>query len=265
MLKLFRQALFIIIITVTIAELSLRVFDPIGVLSLHASRETLWSSAIPHETRGYIYANGAYSSRDWSMRMIADGERFVAGNGSGRRVAFVGDSLTFGFGVDDTETFASLFSEASDCEIINAGHSGYNASQVLATVEDIDADMYIYLHYANDADVANRIPESRQFSHMLALEAYAFYFGIERQYQAPETDTGAYWQAMADFAGRDDVIIFTFAGLPLSDDLVAAYPDVIPIAVYEHPISAVDPHPDDEGHRDIYEHMQTHLVNQVCF
>lgn len=48
-----------------------------------------------------------------------------------KRIVVLGDSFTFGIGVNNNETFSKIIEEKTDCEVLNLGVSGYAPSQYL--------------------------------------------------------------------------------------------------------------------------------------
>jgi len=89
------------------------------------------------------------------------------------RILFVGDSFTFGEGVQDDETFASVLQERLRSEVendergyqvINAGVSGYNAKDEVLNLRmkwlDLEPDTVVLVFYLNDAYDESRF-ESR--------------------------------------------------------------------------------------------------------
>jgi lysophospholipase L1-like esterase len=80
------------------------------------------------------------------------------------RILFVGDSFTFGEGVQDDETFASILQERLQSEVedderryhvINAGVSGYNTKDEVENLRtkwlDLEPDAVVLVFYLNDA------------------------------------------------------------------------------------------------------------------
>jgi lysophospholipase L1-like esterase len=80
------------------------------------------------------------------------------------RILFVGDSFTFGEGVQDDETFASVLQERLRSEVenserryqvINAGVSGYNTKDEVLNLRmkwlDLEPDTVVLVFYLNDA------------------------------------------------------------------------------------------------------------------
>lgn len=92
------------------------------------------------------------------------------------RIACVGDSFTFGDGVNAADCWTSLFIDPDDAEVINFGVPGYDSSDVLASVEtkalDYAPDLVIWGVVLNDPPSANdvRLREIGKLS-VAALEA----------------------------------------------------------------------------------------------
>jgi len=86
------------------------------------------------------------------------------------RILFVGDSFTFGEGVEDDRPFPSLLQQRFDSRpgdpsvhVINAGVSGYNTRDEVAYLESrwlaFDPDLVILVFYLNDAYDDGRFAE----------------------------------------------------------------------------------------------------------
>jgi len=77
------------------------------------------------------------------------------------RIIFLGDSLTFGWGVEEEETFATLIEEdmnsQSPTEIINFGTGNYNAEQEANLFIEkglkYNPDKVVLLYFINDAEI----------------------------------------------------------------------------------------------------------------
>lgn len=85
------------------------------------------------------------------------------------RILFIGDSFTFGEGVQDDETFASILEERLQLEaangertyhVINAGVPGYNTKDEVLNLRakwlDLEPDTVVLVFYLNDAYDDNR-------------------------------------------------------------------------------------------------------------
>lgn len=76
------------------------------------------------------------------------------------RIVFLGDSLTFGWGVKEEETFArrleAKLSSQKPVEIINAGHGNYNSTQeanfFLKYAEKWNPNHVVLFYFINDAE-----------------------------------------------------------------------------------------------------------------
>jgi lysophospholipase L1-like esterase len=90
---------------------------------------------------GYGNAPG-FSGRAFGVEVRIDGEGFRAGGNPARQAAkagdaviFVGDSVTFGVGVQDARTFVELFAAAHpDVQTINAAVIGYSLEDYVLAV-----------------------------------------------------------------------------------------------------------------------------------
>ena len=74
-----------------------------------------------------------------SVRTDEEGYRVARrpGSSSGRKILFVGDSVTFGFGVEAQDAYPLRFGESIGraADVVNAAVPGYNLQQVLLTTE----------------------------------------------------------------------------------------------------------------------------------
>lgn len=78
-----------------------------------------------------------------------------------KRIIFLGDSLTFGWGVKDEETFATLIEEdinsKSPTEIINFGTGNYNTEQEVSLFIEkglkYNPDKVVLFYFINDAEL----------------------------------------------------------------------------------------------------------------
>jgi lysophospholipase L1-like esterase len=79
--------------------------------------------------------NYAQPGRTWRITIAADGHRVTPGSqGSGRQILFFGDSITFGFWVDDGDTLPAQLAKylreregGEKVQVINAGVPGYDS------------------------------------------------------------------------------------------------------------------------------------------
>jgi len=94
------------------------------------------------ESLGWVpRADFAYAERGVSYTLNAAGHRGAAYGPERRpgvgRVVLLGDSLTYGYGVGDDQTFAHLVDAArADVEVVNLGVQGYGLDQSLIMLEE---------------------------------------------------------------------------------------------------------------------------------
>ncbi len=84
--------------------------------------------------------SGRHRHYDYEARYSVDHRSMrhcPAASGSGRRVLVLGDSYTFGLGVNDAETFSCLISATrTDIDLVNAGVPGYAPDQEMLWLRD---------------------------------------------------------------------------------------------------------------------------------
>lgn len=142
-----------VLLALLTAEALLAWFDPLGFV--YFRDQAYLSAQIIPDPRGYSFRPGAYPL-SFTLTILPDGTRAVPDSNptADKTLVFVGDSVTFGYGVDDDQTWVNLIArELPDVRVINAGVSGYNATNVRrAVVLYPDAGALIYLIVNNDAE-----------------------------------------------------------------------------------------------------------------
>jgi hypothetical protein len=81
---------------------------------------------------GSVIYNVKYTIDQFGLRTVFSGDSRAADD---KPILFVGDSFTFGVGVNDEETLPQQYSKISGRRVINFGVSGYGAHQVLRELE----------------------------------------------------------------------------------------------------------------------------------
>jgi lysophospholipase L1-like esterase len=150
------------------AEISVRVFDPFGISHFEESTK-LWRDYVsdpvlvfrlpPHTQKTYqgvMISTNALGFRDREIERKQDGEL---------RILLLGDSITFGYGVSDEETYGRKLESMLTSELgrkvrtVNAGMGGFNTVQEAAFLEHqaaaIDPDVVSLLYLPNDIDSNN--------------------------------------------------------------------------------------------------------------
>ncbi len=146
-----------VLLALVLGEALLAWFDPLG-FAYFRDQQTLASLLLP-DPRGYNFRSGTHVLSSFTFTLLADGTRAVPSTNpaSSLPLVFVGDSVTFGYGVDDAQTWVNLVArQRPDFHIVNAGVSGYNSTNVRRTVEQYPAAAaLVYLIVNNDAEPEN--------------------------------------------------------------------------------------------------------------
>lgn len=251
--------LLLILFTLLGIDLFLNMVDPSGIKAYFTDIHTLSFHYRTPDNRGYVLEPGHYDLVHWQANVLEDGMRFVPDTVKAQCViAFVGDSITFGHGVEDADTFVSqLARDAKGVQYINAGVSGYNAVNVLRAVKATPADGYIYTMIYNDAYAGTEtapLPDLPSTS-LLYLQALT-------NRAIPTEDFTAFDAAIAELKTMDNVVIVAFEGDPL-----AVRAGVPTISRWTHNVSRFDSHPDRAGHSEIAAQLQGYvdaLAVKVC-
>ncbi len=140
--------------------------DPLG-FAYYRDQIDLGALLIP-DPRGYNFQSGTHKLREFTFTLLADGTRAVPDThlSAQKTLVFMGDSVTFGYGVNDDQTWVDLIARAlPGVHVIDAGVSGYNSTNVLRTLAQYPhADALVYLIINNDAEPENK-PD---FAHLRA-------------------------------------------------------------------------------------------------
>jgi hypothetical protein len=246
-------ALFSTGVTILGMELALSVFDPWG-MHYFDDVGSIWEHVIPHENRVYVLSPGVYHFSNWSVNQLNDYTRLVNNSQEGAcKVVFLGDSVTWGHGVNDDDTWVNLLAaQLPGTTVINAGFDAYNSENVLGTLADYpDAHLFVYLIFANDAVPTLDVHRKPHYS---MLGKYLLYI-VEQLSgdadQSQHSDTIRF-KAEIQQMGLDPRVIFIGFDEPLAQSLKPEY-DVFLIPAYRNSISKVDFHPNPEGHKEIAE------------
>jgi hypothetical protein len=246
-------------------ELALRIFDPSGVLAYaHDFFIELAGSSL-YSYDGLRYPPGVYYLDTYTLVIGLDGLRQVPeSNRSDCRIAFIGDSVTFGMGSDIS--FVNLLAPDIPAETINAGLPGYNIDNIQRQMDMIPADGYIYTAIGNDADKSGWYAgHSREPVMGWAITAY-LQFKVDRWlYEPGERDIPHFRRIVADMMQQNNMIVFMFnippnhpyAGLNV---VLRDMPGVYEIPAYTQYVSQSDSHPSPAGHAEIAAAMHDTVV-----
>lgn len=260
------------LMTLLMLELLMRVLDPLG-LSAHMEFYQMADHHIKDEAAGYTLAPGIYRFRRWSATMTANGRVVLNTRPAGCQIVAIGDSVTFGYGVNDADTWVNLLArEFEDVQWINAGVTGYNIAQIAPSrLHYPDADGFLYLVTGNDVEIFEGMmdvhPESRPYvaASPYLLLAFFHVFVIADDRSAIQ-DTPEWWSLFDALASTGNIQLF--AHEPAMQQLLAAHGYDVPLTDYgDERVSYADAHPDAVGHQRIAAHMQPFVaafISNVC-
>lgn len=262
--RLTRSIIIIGIITFIMVEIALRTFDPQGHYTTRTDWLTVWTSITPHET-GYRFPPGKLDMIYYDVTTLEDGTRYVPDSRpyADCSIAAIGDSLTWGLGVEDSETWVNLLAQDIPATWRNTARSRYNAVDVLALHDYYPADGYIWLHYQNDVEVNDWQTALNEKPSFLPFATYIYFrqATIRNWQPALVIDIEAHDRAAGELEAEDNVLIFAMEGFDYAPDS----------ALLIHPTRDPQPralnHPGAQGHRQLADDMLPYVqdfVNEVC-
>jgi hypothetical protein len=261
-----RHVLIYILLWITISALLLDFLlyhiDPTGVVAYYADFSDLQSHSMPAPD-GARYTPGTYHFRKYTVTIGLEGFRAVPeSRGGDCRIAFLGDSVTFGMGSDIS--FVDLLAPDINATVVNAGIPGYSAANVLSELGTIPADGYVWLIVANDDDP--RAVWRRSAGELPSATALylSWLFPFE---ETAAVNESRFTNDADKILARDDVLSFVFAGQRLTKLVQERYPQVRLIAPYTGFVSHYDRHADPVGARQIADAMRPYVlafVKQQC-
>lgn len=269
---------FSLLITLLLLEFFvLRLIDPLGIRRYHADLDLMFQGTEPDELRGWIQKPGTYHLSDSTATVLKEGRFTPETNTSAPcTIAAIGDSITFGHGVDDQDVWVnSLARRYPQAHFINAGVTGYNIENVQAVLETLEADGYIYVIAGNDAEPM--LVWSEDWVSPPSYPAMALYIRhilistheqstLKNPAPAPP-DYDAFDAHLEEILGYN-VQAFVFDD-PWTLDLHVSetFPQVKVLISVTSVNSWADPHADAVGHQQIAEQMIPYLsdwITQVC-
>jgi hypothetical protein len=255
------KCLFVCLLTLALIESVLRFVDPLGAHRYYHDLSILHTMLI-RTPDGYGLVAGDYTYSNWSARILPDGTRHVPDSAvSDCTIAFLGDSVTFGQGVDDSATFVNVVAQQVEARIINTGTPGYGSRNVLRRYQGMKASGFVYLVFTNDAELPyqplNDVPLVWQGYHRLAIESY-----IELSKRGSRQQEWRRFDSdLRTLNARGDVLFVAFEDAKLwYQGVQRIVPDVRLIALYRDVISYADPHADERGNQFIAAQMLPHVA-----
>jgi hypothetical protein len=238
-------------------EAGLQVVDPWNVKAARSGNLVL--HFVDNE-RGYSLPPGEYNREYGAVTINRDLTRVVPdSNENGRRLIFLGDSVTFGVGVDDGETFVNLLAQRLAAHTVNAAFTGHNITYIQRSFEmyaDPDA-LLAWLVIENDTGLEHDFPEDLKHPpNVFGFEPLLLRYWLQTTaVDATPRDVDNFYRRMDAITGEyDNLILFAF------DDewgrALAGRYDVNLIPWYTSHISRANSHPDVLGHVEVADSMQ---------
>lgn len=248
-----KRVLIMIMMTLLLLELLLRLFDPFGIVYLRDISGVF--DVANWDTDPYHLPEGEHTFHTFTATILPDHSRRVPDTPSQAACTLVaiGDSGTFGHGVQDGETWVNVLAQAfPDVRFVNTGLNGYNSSQVHQMQQQWTgtADGFIYRVDQNDIDPPYTRPRSKWMSY---TSAYIIYLLTRQQTAQAEQAVVLPDGFIADVLAIDNTAptLFFAEDTALSHALQAHLPTLLIISPYTHHNSVADPHPDTAGHQEI--------------
>ncbi len=246
------------VLTLALIEVLLRVLDPFGVVYFHDLAANFYDVALP-DPRGYVVAPGEYRASHWSFTILDDHTRAVPDTApdARRTMVFIGDSVAFGYGVEDAETFVNLVARAfPGWRVVNDSYPGWNIQNLEgALAQHPDADLIFVLTITNDLDEPMRTADMRGWRPSY-IELYATMISwLVRGFPLPSPETVAAlepaWAASIGRIAADPRA--TLLVIDTTGDYDRKVADLFPektviLQNFSALISTVDSHPDPSSH-----------------
>lgn len=271
-IKLIRTLLILTLLTLLGIEGLLRL-DPLGMIYFPELLETYAQSEAISNGWGWQLTPGVHTFAHWSATVNSDHTRLVpASNPDAPQTwVFLGDSLTFGFSVNDDETFVNHIAERlPDIRVIDAGSIAYSSAQVRDRASEFpDADRLIYLIYDNDAEPRTMLPQVEVKPPTSGINLYIAYWPLfmELRYDRQRTadyiaklDLPRFCDDLQTLGADPRMTMFIFEESVLLDEAQACA-SVLTLPRYEPQVVSIsDDHPNAAGQRMIAEQMLARLT-----
>lgn len=270
-LQMLAKGLTVVAISLLLIEGLLRLIDPWGALRYVSDSRELFAHFAEDDALGYRMQPGRYTFSNWIATVNADGFRAIPDTSPmGCTIVLVGDSVTFGFGVSDTETWANLLARQYPAvRIINTGVNGYNANNAYAIMTHVHADAYLYLLIDNDAEAPLDWRRSVRDMNVSAMMLYWFWSNPQRVAAADGPSyLPTFWKTLDAITRLPNAQMIAFDDAPdsLGKQAAKRYP-IILIPNYTGHNSYADPHANAFGNQQIAAAISPilhSLINESC-
>lgn len=236
--------------------------DPLGMRRYIYDLNALFAVALPAPD-GIRFTPGYHQFAMYDATIGLDGLRIVPDSkNQDCTIVFVGDSVTFGMGADDEDSFPNRLARVLPVHVVMAAFPGYSAENVRASLAQHEADGYVWLIIPNDDEpfyMWRRGKGAMPSATVLYLDVL---------FPQPGKSVPARFQTAADsILAREDVLAFIIEGDGLTGLVQQRYPQVKVIKPYTGYVSISDTHPNGEGAQQIADAMRPDIeefVQGVC-
>lgn len=249
-------------------EVLLRLTDPLGWYAAAASPTS--AEIMCSDPRGYSVCVGTHiNEAGITVTALDDRTRLVPDTDTSVKTTLyiVGDSVTFGTGVSDGDTYSNLIAQhCPTLHVKNLGVIGYNIDRLTKSFEQYpDADVYLWLAIPNDVESDGVYPFPRAYL-STATEVYITRFVRNLKPQDATIDD-AVWDA---YIPKVEAILDKYQPIFVVQDdkfgqrLKESVPAVNVIEHYLHVLSAADSHPNITGHQELAREILPLLSEYGC-
>lgn len=264
------------LVIVLLLEMLLYWLDPLGLVAYMHSFERMYQTTIPDET-GYTFIEGTHDMMNYSYTILDNHSRRIPATNLDATcvIAGIGDSVTFGMGVEDEQTWLNLVAEQfPNVQFVNWGRPVFGAENVYSSYQNYDADGYLWLVISND-DFGEAGYKERQPNYVSALRLYWLYvlypaifgkpaYNVIHEYtnDVDEDVISVSAQLAEQMLAHDNILIFGFDEYP-TNRIEAA----ITISYYDDTVGLFDHHPSFKGNQQIAASILPHVtdfVERIC-
>jgi len=251
----------VIFVTFLLLEIALYNLDPLGITRYYHGLGVLSNMLIPTE-QGYKLPDGEHDMGHW-VATIRDGVRVVPDTNetAQQTLVILGDSVAYGVGVNDNETFVNLIArELQEWHVINTAQGGYTMGNIERTLALYpDADCVIYLAIENDAEPIRPF-RNTPYTYKSAIETHLYHYQRLRDY--PEFEYHD-WLQRAQALYDAGVLVVLFEQTPMALAVEQAHAPFTILPKYTGYVSIIDTHPNKFGHQQIADSLLP-LVRSWC-
>lgn len=258
-----------ILIFVFSTEFLLSTFDPLGINRYEEDLHRYFNHVV--DGNGLVVLpDGELHFANWKAT-IEDGARVTATQPGNCHIAFMGDSVTFGLGVNDSDVWVNLLARSyakqthPDVEIHNYAYPGYNAGNLSAAFQRIEADGYVYFVIENDSEPPLQPRAPRPAPHLWTLQRYVLFLALmyrHANYQPLVTDEFKSFLEQLP----ENTLVIGFKGEVLAG-YAAEHHGAILVEPYTERVSMADGHANAAGNRQIYAAVQPYVeafIRRIC-